>query len=55
MAKKKATKRSRPKKKAAKRRRKRSISPQTNPPFEQHASVVVESMDGADEPPVVKD
>jgi hypothetical protein len=54
MAKKKATKRSRPKKKAAKRPRKRSISPQTNQPFEQDAKHRIGQYGGAGEPPLMK-
>jgi hypothetical protein len=51
MAKKKATKRSRPKKKATKRPRKRNISPQTNQPFEQDAKRRIGQFGGAGEPP----
>jgi hypothetical protein len=54
MAKKKATKRSRPKKKATKRPRKRSISPQTNQPFEQDAKRRIGQYGGAGEPPIMK-
>jgi hypothetical protein len=55
MAKKKATKRSRPKKKTTtKRRSKRSISPQTNEPFEQDAKRRIGQYGGAGEPPLMK-